>query len=321
MKSKSKLGVIVIGVVMMLLAVIGFFVIGRLANPPATTVYIAAQDITMGTSLDELPSNALTAVPVQGNEILSSLVTKADLTAMQAAGGSFVVSVGKGDPITINMIASSANAAGATNLSLSNSDPNMVIAHLDVYGLIPDSVRVGDRLDLAVAVSTVRFDQSYAISLANTVAKAQGEETDISVSYTTDNGEKVSYDASNPFMDDEGMVDYYFQAPVAKIIVSNARVVNVSHTSSQSVSTSDSGTAQTETVQGSIEYVDVLIPRESFEWVAMAQEAGHLSVSLVSPMASEEAPATMGATLQDLVEKLYADRGLSVEDAVVGDQQ
>jgi len=319
-KKKNKFGTIFIGLGLALGAVVAFYVVGRVLNPPSTTVYLAAQDISQGTTLADLSDSALTAVPVQGDQLLTALVTKADLSAMKAAGGAFVMTVTKGSPITLNMIASTANQAGLTTLSLANADPNLVIARLNVEGIIPDGSQVGDRVDVAVAVSSVRFDESYAIALANLVAKAQAEADGTSATFTpnisADDLSNQTVAGGSALLNDENMQKYFFQAPIAKIIVSNAQIVNIVRNSSQEVSTSQSGAASTKTVYGSIQYIDIMIPRDSFEWVAMGNAAGQLSVSLVSPMADKVAPPTIGATLQDLIDSFYSDRGLSVEDTV-----
>jgi hypothetical protein len=62
-------------------------------------------------------------------------------------------------------------------------------------------------------------------------------------------------------------------------------------------------------VLGDVTGLEVVIPREAFETVAMASSAGLLQVGLLSPLADGEFDGpTMGATLQDLLDLFYADR-------------
>jgi len=321
MKNKKGFGVVVVGVVIMVVAVIGFFVVGNLVNPPSATVYVAGQDINQGTQLADLPDTAFQAVPVGKSTVLEgSLVTKAELEAMRAAGGAFVTFVAKGDPIAKSAIASSANDAGAMNPSLSNSDPNLVVIHLLASDMVPDGIRVGDRIDLPVAVSSVRFDESYALSVANVVAQAtkNGESTDqFTGSVTQEDYNNASLAGGSDLLNDQDMLAYYFEAPLAKTIVQNAKVINVIRETNTNTYV-DSSTGQTMENQsyGAVIALDILVPRDSVEWISMSQAAGQLTISLLSPMAGDESVPTLGVSMQDLIDEFYASRGLSVKDTI-----
>lgn len=321
MKKKSGKGVVFVGLIIMAIAVVGFLVFGNLMNPPSATAFVAGQDIAQGTLLADLPDTAFVAVPVGASSpLVDSMVTKTELDSMRAAGGAFVTNVAKGDPINNSAIASSANDAGAANPALANSDPSMVIVHLMVGDMVPEGVRVGDRIDLSVAVSSIRFDESYALSVANIVAaatKTGGSVDQFSSSVTEEDYNNASLAGGSDLLNDEDMLAYYFQAPLAKTIVQNAKVINVIRQSSSTVSTNaTTGEAKQETVYGSVEAIDVLIPRDSVEWVSMAQAAGQLTVSLLSPMADDTTLPTLGVSLQDLIDTFYSSRGLSVEETI-----
>jgi hypothetical protein len=94
--------------------------------------------------------------------------------------------------------------------------------------------------------------------------------------------------------------------PVTKILVRGAVVVNVRRdTSVAAVSQSGEATV----VEGEITGLDVVIPREAFEFVTMAMNGGNLQIALLSPLVSEESEGpTLGASLQDLLDLFVADR-------------
>jgi hypothetical protein len=62
-------------------------------------------------------------------------------------------------------------------------------------------------------------------------------------------------------------------------------------------------------VQGDMTGIDVVIPRDAFEFVTMALNGGNLQVGVLSPLVegASEGP-TLGASLQDLLDLFVADR-------------
>jgi hypothetical protein len=94
--------------------------------------------------------------------------------------------------------------------------------------------------------------------------------------------------------------------PLAKVLVHASPVVRVIRERSVSSFTSEGDTT---VLLGDVTGLEVVIPREAFETVAMASSAGLLQVGLLSPLADVEIDGpTMGATLQDLLDLFYADR-------------
>jgi hypothetical protein len=234
--------------------------------------------------------------------------------------------------LRLSSIASSANPAGDTLTSLANSDPGMVITVINVEGIAPDGIRSGDRIDLAVAVKNVGFDESYYNTLADLITATganASEDTDLNSTDDSADSEDAPVEEwvgnSPPYAyslpenvrpTTEDLAPYFFQSPLAKIIVRNARVVNVVREEETNTTASSSGSAMsttTETVQGAVMALEIQIPREAFEWVTMANAAGDLNISLISPLAKDEdTPPSLGASLQDLLEQFYTDRGLDV---------
>jgi hypothetical protein len=96
-----------------------------------------------------------------------------------------------------------------------------------------------------------------------------------------------------------------FRAPLAKVLVHNARVVRVVREVQESRGVGEEATV----VYGAIQSVDILIPRDGTEWVAMASDGGRLFLAVLSPLAEDRMDQpTMGASVQDLLELFEADR-------------
>jgi hypothetical protein len=62
-------------------------------------------------------------------------------------------------------------------------------------------------------------------------------------------------------------------------------------------------------IEGDVTGLDVVIPREAFEFVTMALNGGNLQIALLSPLVADttEGPS-LGASLQDLLDLFISDR-------------
>ena len=109
----------------------------------------------------------------------------------------------------------------------------------------------------------------------------------------------------NDFLDTYGSIDpvelaaqldgRYYLSPMAKVLVNGAQVMHVGRAD-------DSYTS-------SVTTLDVLVPREDIEWVAMANEGGVLRVAVLPMNANPSGSgATAGATMQDFIESFADDR-------------
>ena len=101
--------------------------------------------------------------------------------------------------------------------------------------------------------------------------------------------------------------------PITKLLVQGAQVIAVRRDTSLASVSSD-GTASI--IEGDITGLDVVIPREAFEFVTMAMNGGNLQIALLSPLVAESSEApTLGASLQDLLDLFIADRETLTEEA------
>lgn len=309
----------IVGIVVVVIAVVGFLAFSAVMTPAQVKVLAAASEIPSGSSLAKFPLTAFTQVTSNSKStVTDALVTADEYTAMLAAGGSFARTIHAGEPILKTDIISSANPSASNDTTLALSDPKMIVMHLKAKDAVSDSVSVGDRVDISVAVDTVDLNYDFESSVAGDVAKAkqfaEAQKTDPSLRLNPDGTIPDSFIWTNPSNAD--MAKYGINAPFAITAVHNAKVVNVTreqnssyNMSSSSAGSTDSSVTQTVT-DGAITSIDVMIPRDSFDLLSMANAAGALNMALVSPLADNVAPTSIGATLNDLILMYYSDRGM-----------
>ena len=96
----------------------------------------------------------------------------------------------------------------------------------------------------------------------------------------------------------------YYLAPIAKVLVNGAKVINVNRTE--------------DSYAAGVDSLDVLVPRDAIEWIAMAEEGGTLRIAILSSNANPNGSgATEGASMQDFIESFVHDRGDKTEYSVI----
>lgn len=104
-----------------------------------------------------------------------------------------------------------------------------------------------------------------------------------------------TYGSVDPVALSEQLEGRYYLSPMAKVLVNGAQVMHVGRAD-------DSYTS-------SVTTLDVLVPREDIEWVAMANEGGVLRVAVLPMNANPSGSgATPGAAMQDFIESFADDR-------------
>ena len=94
-------------------------------------------------------------------------------------------------------------------------------------------------------------------------------------------------------------------------------VINVQYARSVTGITAE-GEAQL--MRGEITGIDVIIPREAFEFVTMAINSGNLQIGLLSPLVdnTHDEP-TLGASLQDFLDLYLSDREELIAESEMAD--
>jgi len=318
-------GLLLVGVVLAIIGAIGGFAINSVFARPTDYVMAASADIPAGTYLSEIPEDSFVQVPItfansDARLMLNGLVQPNDLIAMRAANGVLIKDIYKYEPIVISAIVSSDNPAASRIARLGLDNPDFMVITIPVDGDAPTGLMAGDRVDLAVTISSVAkvldleqdteameytLPQSGVGAMPPEALAALIEESGYTVippegetgEAAGETGEEV------PAEEPEGPT---LREPVTKLLVNGALVLNVQYETSVASVTS-SGEAQV--LRGGISAIDVVIPRDAFEFVTMAMNSGNLQIGLLSPLVGESIDEpTLGASLQDFLDLFVSDR-------------
>jgi Flp pilus assembly protein CpaB len=284
---------LIIGVVIALVFGAAIFYMAFAMGPKAPVIVLAArEDIHAGTRVDRITEESLARIPLSGDSLLlGSYLTDTTWLSIQSAGGVIIRNIYQYEAIPLSSIASGGNPRISEIPELGLTDPNLVVVSLKNAG-VPNAIKPGDRVDLVVAV--VQRDERYQI----TAPQAEPEViTEANPDFTPTPTPK--YTPTPTVTPTPTIAPEY---PLAKVIVQYAEVSAVQR---EERSSSGGGIEL-----GKITAIDVVIPREAVEFVMMADAAGELGLSLLSPMAEgemDQAP-TLGAHFEDLLDLFKSDR-------------
>jgi hypothetical protein len=323
---------LIIGVIIAIIGA-GLVFVGNLYLSPPTDFIVAARDnIPAGTRLSDLPEDAFVQIPVKftnssARMMLEGVAQPQDLQAMRAAGGILIQDVYKYQPLTLGSVVSPDNPAAARVTRLGLDDPGLVVITIPGDDTrVPEGIQPGDRIDLAVAVTDVNDllvlkeeeEGTMLTTLPGTTLTGIPNEALAAVlaeaGYVVEPPEGAApisvEETPTPEPTPEGPL---LREPIAKLLVRGAQVVAVRRDTSLASVSSD-GTASI--VEGDITGLDVVIPREAFEFVTMAMNGGNLQIALLSPLVAESRDVpTLGASLQDLLDLFITDRETLTEEA------
>jgi hypothetical protein len=317
-------GLLITGIVLALVGAGAVFVLNFLFAPPTDFVMAAREDLPAGTVLSQVPEDSFVQIPLQfsnrsARKVLDGMVQPAQLAAMRKAGAVLIQDVYKYQPLVVGGIVSADNPAAQRVVRLGMDKPDLMVVTIPGSSNIPEGVRVGDRVDLAVAVPKVAEPLNLAqatpaggaVSLPGTSLAGVPPEAlaalleQAGYQVVPPSGTKTALEPPTP-MPSPTPSGPSLREPVTKVLVRGAQVVNVRHEKSLA-GVSQQG--QPTVVTGAITGLDVVIPRQAFEFVTMAINSGNLQVGLLSPLVAgmSEGP-TLGASLQDLLDLYMRDR-------------
>lgn len=315
---------LIVGIVVALLGAVAVFLIDLTIAPPTDFIVAARENIAAGTRLSDLPDDAFIQVPVQFSNrgarlMLQGVAQPADLAAMRAAGAVVVQDIYRYQPLTLGSVVSAENPAAARVVRLGLDDPNLVIMTIPGTSQnIPEGIQPGDRIDLAVAVTDVgdilALEGEEALGLAVSPGSAlTGVPNEALAALLEEAGYVVSAPGSalepgsepTPTPTPTPVVPM-LREPVTKLLVRGAVVVAVRQEETVAGVTQQGDPT---IIRGDVTGLDVVIPREAFEFVTMALNSGNLQIALLSPLVAESSEGpSLGASLQDLLELYLSDR-------------
>ena len=315
-------GLLIVGLV---LALIGFgaaLIFNQMFIRPTDYIVAARMDIPAGTYINNLPEDAFIQVPVQfenssARKMLEGVAQPQDLIAMQAADAVLIQDIYTYQPLVLGAVVSAENPAASRIARLGLDNPDTMIITIPASGNVPAGLIAGDRVDLAVTVSSIadplelsEEEAGTTLSLPQTglgsippealaeILEASGYSiTGPEGEITLDEDEGVPVDEPEPPI---------LREPVTKLLVSGSLVLNVQYDRSVAGVTAE---GEAHLMRGDITGIDVVIPRDAFEFVTMAIYSGDLQIGLLSPLVDETSDEpTLGASLQDFLDLYLSDR-------------
>ncbi len=264
---------------------------------PPVEILAARQDIAEGTLVEDIPDETFARIPLSGDEtLLSSYLTETVWQQIKLAGGILISDIYQYEAIPLSAIASDGNPKVVDIPRLGLTDPNLVVVSLTSVS-VPHGIKTGDYVDLIVAVESaqeqvftlIQTQNIETLSEAGAELEEEGEEGEVPGPTITPTPEPT------PVLEPA--------YPLAKVIVMSARVADVQR--DRTVSASGD-----RLVLGKVTGIDVVIPRVAQEFVLMADTAGNLAASILSPMVDAETDGgpTLGAHFEDLLDLFVADR-------------
>ncbi len=313
--SKRNITAVVLGLLLFVGGTVGFLVFAQLINPPTTEVVVAVVDIPSGTTLTE-EMLAVDNVHVSP-KVLNGLVRKSELS--QFVGSTVVEPVGQYEFLRKAAVAAAGNPASAQRVALALSDPNLVAMVVPVKPeTAPPSIVEGDYVDLSFGVpSNASFGSSMEVEPTPDTLGSQFfqpfEATPVFVEAT----DQPTAVPESPLL-----------MPVAKTIVSNAKVLALIHeervVATSSLSDSNRNDQGTAVVKGKLIGLVVAVPREAQELLQFAIDNGVVRVSVLSAAVQpgDTHQPTLGMTWNDLVALMKMDRQAALAnglpDKVIG---
>jgi hypothetical protein len=247
--------------------------------------------------VEDIPDETFARIPLSGDEtLLSSYLTEPVWQQIKLAGGILISDVYQFEAIPLSAIASNANPKVVDIPRLGLTDPNLVVVSLTNVS-VPHGIKAGDYVDLIVAVESAQEQVFTLVQTQNIEALVEAAEE------PEEEGELEEDTGPTPTPTPEPTPVIEPDYPLAKVIVMSARVADVQR--DRTVSASGN-----RLVLGEVTGIDVVIPRQAQEFVLMADTAGNLAASMLSPMVDKETDngPTLGAHFEDLLDLFAADR-------------
>lgn len=325
MRSRNIPRIIGIALVLIVVAVIIF--LNVVTSKPLDYIVASRENLTAGTRLCEVSDETFVALPVRFENstarlMLNGVAQPADLAAMRASCAVLIQDVYRYQPLDLGAVVSPDNPAADRIMRLALDDPDMIVVRIPVSNNVPESIIAGDRVDLVFAITNVTdtlnleegeenvqftaYPQTSYGDLSPDAMAVLLEQMGYSISppaggVVTEGGEAEPTAEPEPVVEEPSL-----REPVVKKLVSGALVIYV-QLDTTIAGLTESGEATV--VRGDITAIDVVIPRDAFEFVTMAITSGNLQIGMLSPLVegSDEAP-TIGASMQDFLDLYLSDR-------------
>jgi Flp pilus assembly protein CpaB len=290
-----------IGLIAAVAAFVLLFAWGYMNTPQYTLVLAVHDDIQAGTYLKDIPAALLDEVKLTADPInMEMYLTGTQYQALAAKGAFLTENIHKNEFFRAMAVAYSGNPEQARRAALGLTDPDMRDTIIP-FEYLPTGILPGDCVDLAIVTTDVRNlsgGSALIPPIAENAGYAANEQTPAGPAVK---GTPVSTEIPSPTMTATPSI----LLPLGKYVVQCARVISVIH----QTDTVNQGNGQLTEVTGKAIALELIVPQESAEMVAMAGQAGVLRLFL-RPASSEDKTRqpSIGASMQDVLDLFYSDR-------------
>ena len=321
----------IIGIVLALVAFVGFLTLGGVMAPPPYSIVVAVQDIPAYSNLD---TNAL-GVDAQriNSDVARTLIRREEIDAY--AGGFVLENIHAGEPLRKGAIVASDNPQAVNRLALMMTDPDRVAMVLPLDAkTAPSQVAPGDWVDLVLGLTPGNISAGSGTTFANLLTPTPaalsyplGLAVPITGSVRATPVPIPTFSFGAPLTSTGSVGAGEMNLPADKVVIQNVpilavrfqQVPNPAFTGSGGglgQTSSAQGTAQPAYIQGDIQSVTVLLPRKSVELVTFAVDNGRVHLALVPAQTGQAANGaqapTFGITFNDVLAWMMRERALSL---------
>jgi len=315
-----------IGIVLAILAFVGFLMLGGMMAPPPYSVVVAVQDIPAYSTLDP---NAL-GIDAQriNSQVAQTLIQREEID--QYVGGFVLENIHAGEPLRKSAIVASGNPQAINRLALVMTDPDKVAMVIPVDPkTAPSQIAPGDWVDLVVGLAPGNISTSSNTTFSNLLTPPTPLSPIVSFGPTPVSGVRsVPTLPPNPLplnsSTNNGSVSATdMNLPADKVVIQNVPVLavrfqqvpNPAFTGSGAgfgQSQSSEATSQPAYIQGDIQTLTVLVPRSSIELLTFGKDNGRVHVVLLPAKTAESANGaqspTFGITFNDVLAWMMRER-------------
>lgn len=288
----SRVGQIVIGIVIVVISIIAWVVITNIFTPPEFEILYAVRDLQPGEMLTpDMVGVKLISIDDPSPYIMASEVEKYGYHPL-------VEHVRRGELLAKAsiQIEGSEAAAGRVSLSLKEGEVAMVIPVTPLTS--PSNIVIGDRVDITISVGAATFLTGAFESVPTT---EPFDSTQLLPQYPGGSGNE--YITPQPTPTPVDVIDL----PVSKTIVVSSRILWVVYEREFNPGSS-SDPSQQQFVNGEIIGITVAVPRNAQEALAFAINNGAIQIAVRDPNADDEDRITPGISWDDLVAFFKAER-------------
>jgi len=291
---QTRLGQVLFGVLILVVAAIGFYFVTQAMLPQTFQVVVALRDIQQG---EQLTPDIVSYIEVQlADPSLYVLTDEINEFGYHPT----VRFLSAGELIPKSAISKEGNPEAGTRLSLSLEDPGSVAIRVFVTEEnFPEAIAIGDFVDINVSIGAATFLTGPIVPEPTTMPYDPIENFTITAG---EDGELIAeYIEPSP----TPTPGRNYMLPVTKTVYRGARVLNVVYNIEYNPDTSEDADAF---IRGAVAAVDVAVPREIQEAVAFALNNGIVNLAVLDPNFNPDYKVSPGVSYDDFAEFFDAQR-------------